>query len=244
MSIPVKLRISTKHVLPTNHAFSMYDRFQPQHAPDLDAVLNEFSSVPRHMPPPLLPVEEPDAPPESAPAPFEFSPEEALAELDAELEDDEFDPEELQTWMEDMLDEYFNDQQENSDNTGRFVFTTEAEMEVMPGQITLTYDETDGSTLGKTRNVIRFNRADPHCLTIQRAGDLMNTLICEKGRRHTSAYTSPMLPMPMEACIYTHRCDVDLDEEGGVVFLDYMIEIRGADVQRTTMRIDIEPMPQ
>ena len=72
----------------------------------------------------------------------------------------------------------------------------------------------------------------------------MNTLICEKGHRHTSVYASPMLPMPLEACTYTRRCDVDLDEEGGVVFLDYMIEIRGADVQRTTIRMDIEPMPQ
>ena len=48
-----------------------------------------------------------------------------------------------------------------------------------------------------------------------------------------------MIPMPLEACTYTRRCDVDLDEEGGVVFLDYIIEIRGADVQRTTIRMNV-----
>ena len=238
MSIPVKLRISSKHVLPTNHDFSMYDRFPSRHSPDLDAVLNEFSSVPRHIDTPLPLTEEP----EPVPMPFKCDPEDTMEYDDMDDMDDMGDMEDME-YLENILDEFF-DQQENSDKTDRFVFTTEAEMEVMPGQITLTYDEADGSSLGKTRNVIRFNRADPHSLTIQRAGDLMNTLICEKGRRHTSAYTSPMLPMPMEACTYTHRCDVDLDEEGGVVFLDYMIEIRGADVQRTTMRIDIEPMPQ
>lgn len=242
MSIPVKLRISSKHVLPTNHDFSMYDRFPSRHSPDLDAVLNEFSSVPRHIDTPLPPTEEP----EPVPMPFKCDPEEASKEPEDTMEYDDLDDigdmGDME-YLENILDEYF-DRQENGDKTDRFVFTTEAEMEVMPGQITLTYDEADGSSLGKTRNVIRFNRADPHSLTIQRAGDLMNTLICEKGRRHTSAYTSPMLPMPLEACTYTHRCDVDLDEEGGVVFLDYMIEIRGADVQRTTMRIDVEPMPQ
>lgn len=238
MSIPVKLRISSKHVLPTNHDFSMYDRFPSRHSPDLDAVLNEFSSVPRHIDTPLPLTEEP----EPVPMPFKCDPEDTMEYDDMDDMDDMGDMEDME-YLENILDEFF-DQQENSDKTDRFVFTTEAEMEVMPGQITLTYDEADGSSLGKTRNVIRFNRADPHSLTIQRAGDLMNTLICEKGRRHTSAYTSPMLPMPLEACTYTHRCDVDLDEEGGVVFLDYMIEIRGADVQRTTMRIDVEPMPQ
>ena len=84
--------------------------------------------------------------------------------------------------------------------------------------------------------------ATPHSLSIERSGTLMNTLICEKGRRHTSVYSSPMIPMPLEACTYTRRCDTDLDEEGGIIFLDYIIEIRGADVQRTTIRMNIVPL--
>lgn len=230
MPIPVKLKISTKHVLPTNHAISMYDQFREKTMEDVDEVLDEMADL--DLPDPdhdvLLPTElsAPEASPEDLPDVVSIDADEAM--------------EEIRQHLEAMLDQYFS--QQNDENTGRFIFTTEAEMEVMPGQITLTYDEADDSTLGKTRNIIRFDRANPHSLSIQRSGELMNTLVCEKGRRHTSVYNSPLLPMALEACTYTRRCDVDLDEEGGVVFLDYLIEIRGADVQRTTIRMDIVPL--
>jgi len=115
-------------------------------------------------------------------------------------------------------------------------------MEVTPGEITITYEEAPGSDLGQTQSILRIHRNQAHSLSIQRTGSLMNTLICEKGRRHTSVYTSPMIPAPLEVCTYTRRCDIDLDEEGGVIFLDYIIEIHGADVQRTTIRMNITPL--
>lgn len=230
MPIPVKLKISTKHVLPTNHTISMYDQFREKTMQDVDEVLDEMADL--DLPDPendiILPqdLSAPEASPEEMPDVITIDADEAM--------------EEIRQHLEEMLDRYFS--QQNEENTGRFIFTTEAEMDVTPGEITLTYDEADDSTLGKTRNIIRFDRANPHSLSIQRSGELMNTLVCEKGRRHMSVYNSPMLPMALEACTYTRRCDVDLDEEGGVVFLDYLIEIRGADVQRTTIRMDIVPL--
>lgn len=230
MPIPVKLKISTKHVLPTNHTISMYDQFREKTMQEVDEVLDEMADL--DLPDPaedvILPTDltSPEASPEEPPDVISIDADEAM--------------EEIRQHLEEMLDRYFS--QQNEENTGRFIFTTEAQMDVTPGHITLTYDEADDSTLGKTRNIIRFDRANPHSLSIQRSGELMNTLVCEKGRRHTSVYNSPMLPMALEACTYTRRCDVDLDEEGGVVFLDYMIEIRGADVQRTTIRMDIVPL--
>lgn len=230
MSIPVKLKISTKHVLPTVHNLSMYDRFHDKTMQAVDDVMGKYPELSPDLEPDIDLSEEDDGV-------FQF-------DLSRPGDEDEApDAEEIHERLEALLDQMFSEMH-SEENTDRYIFTTEAEMEVLPGQITLTYDEADDSTLGKTKNIIRFDRANPHCLTIQRSGELMNTLVCEKGRRHTSVYTSPMLPMALEACTYTRRCDVDLDEEGGVVFLDYMIEIRGADVQRTTMRIDIEPMPQ
>lgn len=230
MPIPVKLKISTKHVLPTNHAISMYDQFRTETMRQVDKVMDEMADI--DMPYPSD--DTTFAPTQPADFPLDIPIDPAMEEEDTP------DSEEIIQHLEDMIDRYFSKM--NDENTGRFIFTTEAEMEVLPGQITLTYDEADDSTLGKTRNIIRFDRANPHSLSIQRSGELMNTLVCEKGRRHTSVYNSPLLPMALEACTYTRRCDVDLDEEGGVVFLDYMIEIRGADVQRTTIRMDIVPL--
>lgn len=229
MSIPVKLRISTKHILPTNHAISMYDQYREKTMQEVD----EMADID-------MPYPSDDDLQEMLSASSSEDADDAENLTDVVSIDADEAMEEIRQHLEAMLDQYFS--QQNDENTGRFIFTTEAEMEVMPGQITLTYDEADDSTLGKTHNIIRFDRANPHSLSIQRSGELMNTLVCEKGRRHTSVYNSPLLPMALEACTYTRRCDVDLDEEGGVVFLDYMIEIRGADVQRTTIRMDIMPL--
>ncbi len=231
MSIPVKLKISTKHVLPTNHNLSMYDQFRAKTMQEVDDVVEKYPDLS-----PDLGQLEPDTLPAEDDGVFHFD----LSRPDDDPNEAP-DPAEVSERLEALLDRMFSELH-SSENSDRYIFTTEAEMEVLPGQITLTYDEADDSTLGKTKNIIRFDRANPHSLSIQRSGELMNTLVCEKGRRHTSVYTSPMLPMALEACTYTRRCDVDLDEEGGVVFLDYLIEIRGADVQRTTIRMDIMPL--
>lgn len=233
MSIPIKLTISTKHTLPTNHNVSMYDRFRSEAMEAVEEVMEEMAEIP-------YPAEE------SAFA----AQDEAVMDIPTDAlvpEEEDFDPEDpesreaIRRRLEALIDECFS-QAENSENTGRYIFTTEAVMEVTPGSITITYEEAPGSDLGETKSTIRIDRANPHSLSIERSGTLMNTLICEKGRRHTSVYFSPMIPAPLEACTYTRRCDVDLDEEGGVIFLDYIIEIRGADVQRTTIRMNIIPL--
>lgn len=232
MSIPIKLTISTKHILPTNHNISMYDQFRSQAMAAVDEVMEEMAEMP-------YPAEESAFAEDPV---MDVTPDQLLPDSE-----DDFDPEDPETReairrrLEALIDECFS-QAENSDNTGRYIFTTEADMEVTPGSIVITYDEAPGSDLGETRSVIRIDRSNLSSLSIERSGTLMNTLICEKGRRHTSVYFSPMIPAPLEACTYTRRCDIDLDEEGGVIFLDYIIEIRGADVQRTTIRMNVMPL--
>lgn len=231
MSIPIKLTISTKHTLPTNHNISMYDQFRSQAMAAVDEVMEEMAEVP-------YPSEESafaDSPT------MDVTPDELLPD-DREIDpEDPEDREAIRRRLEALIDECFS-QAENGENTGRYIFTTEAAMEVTPGSITITYEEAPGSDLGETKSTIRIDRANQSSLSIERSGTLMNTLICEKGRRHTSVYFSPLIPAPLEACTYTRRCDIDLDEEGGVIYLDYIIEIRGADVQRTTIRMNVIPL--
>lgn len=231
MSIPIKLTISTKHTLPTNHNISMYDQFRSQAMAAVDEVMEEMAEVP-------YPSEESafaDSPT------MDVTPDELLPD-DREIDpEDPEDREAIRRRLEALIDECFS-QAENGENTGRYIFTTEAAMEVTPGSITITYEEAPGSDLGETKSTIRIDRANQSSLSIERSGTLMNTLICEKGRRHTSVYFSPLIPAPLEACTYTRRCDIDLDEEGGVIYLDYIIEIRGADVQRTTIRMNVMPL--
>lgn len=239
MSIPVKLRISTRHILPTNSHISLYDKFRTDTLREIDAVQDDIIERPDPdgLPfvknrPGSMTVTYPEVSDDDPNAPV------AIIEKDS-ISLDDTDSKEFLQFMDELFHQFVAN---HIDNSNRYIFTTEAEMEFTPEQITLTYEEADDSTLGNTHNIIRYDPANPHALSIQRSGELMNTLVCEKGRRHTSVYTSPMLPMALEACTFTRRCDVNLNEQGGVVFLDYLIEIRGADVQRTTIRMDVTAM--
>jgi len=142
--------------------------------------------------------------------------------------------------LEALIDAYFTASDE--ENIGRYIFTTEAAMEITPEEITIQYEESPENNLDHTSSTVRIFRKIPHMLSIERTGTLMNTLICETGRRHMSVYQAAILPRPMEVSTYTRKCDIDLDEEGGIILLDYIVEIRGADVQRTTIRMDITPL--
>ncbi len=237
MSIAVKLTISTKHILPKNNTISLYDQIRNAALDAADEVMEEMAEMP-------FPSDE------STFADEAYYDQSTMDVTPIEMWDENenaFDPEDpecqemVRVRLEELIEEFFDSITENDDNTGRFVFTTEAQMDVEPGSIVITYDEATEAGLGDTQCSIRIDRGNPHILVIQRTGGLMNTLICEKGRRHTSAYASPMIPMPLEACTYTRRCDIDVDEDGGVIFLDYIIEIRGADVQRTVIRMNITP---
>ncbi len=238
MSIAVKLSISTKHVLPANHSLSLYDQMRHAALDAADEVMEEMAEMPYPSDESTFISEE-----ETAQNAVMDIPADQLWD-GTEADFDPADPtcqEAIRQRLEQLIEEIFN-QPENDENTGRYLFTTEATMEVEPGSIVISYEEEPDAGMGETTSILRIDRSNPHILVIQRTGGLMNTLVCEQGRRHTSAYTSPMIPMPLEACTYTRRCDIDVDEDGGVIFLDYIIEIRGADVQRTMVRLNITPL--
>ena len=46
----------------------------------------------------------------------------------------------------------------------------------------------------------------------------------------------------VDLCVYARRLDWKLDpEKGGTIFMDYIVELRGLDQQRTVMRLDLRP---
>lgn len=216
----IKLKITTKHTLPLNNKVSLFEQMRSEALSEADEALSEILDG--------------GLAPDDPSSPF---PDDGYEESggDVPFDGEEF-REEMLRRLDALLDECFRDAE---DNTGRYILTTEAVMDVTPAAITLSYDEAPGSDLGNTHSIIRIDRAHPHSLSIERSGSLMNTIVCETGRRHTSVYTSPLIPAPLEVCTFTRRCDIDLDEDGGVIFLDYIIEIRGADVQRTQIRMDV-----
>lgn len=126
------------------------------------------------------------------------------------------------------------------DDDDLYVFRTLGSMERKTAEdghevIEISYTEDD--SMDDTTTVILYDPVKPNSVTIYHTGGVMSTLICEKGVRHISAYQTQL--MPFEVAVYTKKCDGGFTfEEGGSLELDYMVEIRGADMQRTTMTID------
>ena len=107
------------------------------------------------------------------------------------------------------------------------------------GDNTLEISYADNESLDGTFTVIRIDAAHPNMVTIMRNGGIVNTIVCEKGVRHISVYDTPV--MPFQLAVYTKKCEGAITfEKGGVLELDYMVELRGTDIQRTMLKIEAE----
>jgi len=143
--------------------------------------------------------------------------------------------------MEEMFRVLF-EQDTSDENSNRYILTTEGTMEIDDNEYRLHYTEDPDNGFGAAPTTIHIPKIGQSVM-IERSGTLMSTLYCEKGKRHMSNYTSPMMPMPFLVCIYTRKCENTITENGGVLLLDYLVELRGADIQRTTMRINVSRLP-
>ena len=113
-------------------------------------------------------------------------------------------------------------------------FCTEAELRVCEdGVIEIEYSEDE--SMDDTVTVISYDPKTPDTVTILHNGSVMSSLICERRRRHISVYSTPI--MPLEVAVYTRTLEGGFTADGGEMVLDYIVELRGMDVQRTVMKI-------
>ncbi len=156
--------------------------------------------------------------------------EEGIDMLDRLLE------EESEELLEEELLEEGTQPKMPTEESDTYTFCTTAGMKTECGVVTITYEENTGCT-----SEIIFDTGKPEMVTIHRTGGIMNTLVLEKGKRHISVYNTPV--MPFETAVLAKRVDVNMTyEDGGDIALDYLVELRGMDLQRTEMKIHVERM--
>lgn len=118
-------------------------------------------------------------------------------------------------------------------------FVTDAEF-TMGERCDLTYKESAELGMGDSRVKISWLRDDPYVITIMRTGDVETVMAFEPGRRHITAYNMP--GMAFELCTHTLKCENTFDgEREGIIYLDYIIEIRGGFAGRRKMKIEMLP---
>lgn len=115
--------------------------------------------------------------------------------------------------------------------------TTDAVMKDDGERIEISYDETELTGMSGAVTAVSFNKNEPGLVTMLRGGSVRTALVFEEGQRNICTYETPY--MPFELCICTRKVENELEFGRGRLFLDYMVEIRGAKAERTKFNFEI-----
>ena len=102
------------------------------------------------------------------------------------------------------------------------------------GRLELSYDETELTGMEGSRTAVSFSKNAPELITMVREGTVSTALVFEPKKRHHCVYKTPY--MPFEVCVHTLKVDNKLLSEK-TLFIDYIIEIRGAKAERTKFEL-------
>ena len=128
---------------------------------------------------------------------------------------------------------------EKQNNAEHMEFTTEARYHDDGTRICISYKENEQSGMEGTSTSLSFQKNTPSSLSMLRGGSVKTALIFEPGKQHLCVYQTPV--MTFDVCIYTHTVDNRL-ERGGMLEMDYIIELRGARAARTAFRMHVLPV--
>jgi len=103
-------------------------------------------------------------------------------------------------------------------------------------RISVSYNESEASGMDGSTTTVSFLKSCPEMITMTRDGAVSATLVFEDGKRHHCIYKTPF--MPFEVCVLTKSVTNSLLEDG-LLYLDYMVEIRGAKAERTKFKMQL-----
>ncbi len=101
-------------------------------------------------------------------------------------------------------------------------------------RVELVYDEGELSGMEGSVTSVGFDRSTPGLVSMMRTGTVKTALVFEQGKRHFSIYDTPF--SSFQVCVHTLRVDNRLLTDG-VIELDYLIEIHGAQAEHCRMTI-------
>lgn len=149
-------------------------------------------------------------------------------------DDAPFTREELKSRIDRLMQLLFPDEADSD----AIIFETRGTIErcIRDGRSVIEVKYIEDESMDDTETVVRFDPSRPRSALISHAGSVVSTLILEEGVRHITVYETPI--MPFEIAVYTKKCRGGFTVDGGTLSLDYLLELRGADLQRTVMTIE------
>ena len=113
---------------------------------------------------------------------------------------------------------------------------TEGFVRERSGRIEIVYDEGELSGMEGSRTVVSYARGDRGTVSMIRTGAVSTAMVFERGVRHLCTYETPY--MPFQIGVLALSVDNSLESDGEI-FLDYLIEIRGAQAERCKMTLKV-----
>ena len=136
----------------------------------------------------------------------------------------------------DEFEEFEDENLEDQEPEGPIEMFSEGELYITDERIIIAYDESELTGMEGSHTQVRFERNHDGLVTMMRSGNVNTILVFEEGKRHICTYQTPY--MPFEICVFTKNVKNTL-LENGVIELDYIVEIRGAQAERTQFKIEI-----
>ncbi len=133
--------------------------------------------------------------------------------------------------MDELEDEIPDEEPE-----GPIEMFSEGELYITDERVIIAYDESELTGMEGSHTQVRFERNMPELVTMMRHGTVNTILVFEKGKRHICTYQTEY--MPFEICVNTKEV-INTLLENGRIDLDYIVEIRGAQAERTQFTIEI-----
>ena len=103
-------------------------------------------------------------------------------------------------------------------------------------RISISYDESEATGMEDSITTITFLKNEPAIVSMIREGMVSTTLVFENEKRHHCLYKTPF--MPFEICVRTIKVSNAIFGMGALS-LDYVVEIRGAQAERTKFTMQI-----
>ncbi|MBQ8356400.1 MAG: DUF1934 domain-containing protein [Clostridia bacterium] len=122
--------------------------------------------------------------------------------------------------------------------TEHMEMTVEASYHDDGERICIRYKESELSGMEGSTTSVSFRKNDPAMISMLRDGTVKTALIFEQSKRHLCIYKTQI--MPFEVCVYTRSVDNRIETDG-TLRMDYAVELRGAQAERTEFLMRVLP---
>lgn len=139
------------------------------------------------------------------------------------------------------LDEEFDSAEEIAvDEEDLLQLTTDGYISIGEKRTEICYSESALTGMEGATTTISFEKELPGLVTMLRGGSVTTAMVFEEKKRHICVYETPI--MPFELCIHTLKVENELLTKGRL-YLDYIVEFKGAQAERTKFTMMIEDSP-